>query len=64
VRVRIGIHSGEASAAGERYAGFSVHRAARAQIDSATNTVVASIPLGNYQYKPQWLFLLDQLWAR
>jgi peptide/nickel transport system substrate-binding protein len=29
VRVRIGIHSGEASAAGERYVGFSVHRAAR-----------------------------------
>jgi class 3 adenylate cyclase len=28
-RVRIGIHSGEASAAGERYVGFSVHRAAR-----------------------------------
>jgi predicted ATPase/DNA-binding SARP family transcriptional activator len=29
VRVRIGIHSGEASAAGERYVGLSVHRAAR-----------------------------------
>src|SRR5207302_11356228 len=29
VRVRIGIHSGEASAAGGRYVGFSVHRAAR-----------------------------------
>ena len=29
VRVRIGIHSGEASASGERYVGFSVHRAAR-----------------------------------
>jgi YVTN family beta-propeller protein len=29
VQVRIGIHSGEASAAGERYVGFSVHRAAR-----------------------------------
>ncbi len=29
VRVRIGIHSGEAAAAGERYVGFSVHRAAR-----------------------------------
>ena len=29
VRVRIGIHSGEASAAGEGYVGFSVHRAAR-----------------------------------
>jgi class 3 adenylate cyclase len=29
VRVRIGIHSGEASAAGERYVGFSAHRAAR-----------------------------------
>ena len=28
-RVRIGIHSGEATAAGERYLGFSVHRAAR-----------------------------------
>ena len=28
-RVRIGIHTGEASAAGERYVGFSVHRAAR-----------------------------------
>ncbi len=28
-RVRIGIHSGEASAAGERYIGLSVHRAAR-----------------------------------
>ena len=27
--VRIGIHSGEAAAAGERYVGFSVHRAAR-----------------------------------
>jgi ABC-type transport system substrate-binding protein/class 3 adenylate cyclase len=29
VRVRIGIHSGEASASGKRYVGFSVHRAAR-----------------------------------
>jgi YVTN family beta-propeller protein len=29
VRVRIGIHSGEASATEERYLGFSVHRAAR-----------------------------------
>jgi YVTN family beta-propeller protein len=29
VRVRCGIHSGEADAAGERYVGFSVHRAAR-----------------------------------
>ena len=29
VRVRIGIHSGEAAAAGEGYIGFSVHRAAR-----------------------------------
>jgi class 3 adenylate cyclase len=29
VRVRVGIHSGEASATGERYVGFSVHRAAR-----------------------------------
>ena len=29
MRVRIGIHSGEAAAAGERYVGFSVHRAAR-----------------------------------
>jgi YVTN family beta-propeller protein len=29
VRVRVGIHTGEASAAGERYVGFSVHRAAR-----------------------------------
>ncbi len=29
LRVRIGIHSGEAAAAGERYVGFSVHRAAR-----------------------------------
>jgi YVTN family beta-propeller protein len=29
VRVRIGIHTGEADAAGERYVGFSVHRAAR-----------------------------------
>jgi ABC-type transport system substrate-binding protein/streptogramin lyase len=29
VRVRIGIHTGEAAAAGERYVGFSVHRAAR-----------------------------------
>jgi hypothetical protein len=29
VLVRIGIHTGEASAAGERYIGFSVHRAAR-----------------------------------
>ena len=29
LRVRIGIHSGEASAAGERYVGFSVNRAAR-----------------------------------
>ena len=29
VRVRIGIHSGEASSAGQRYVGFSVHRAAR-----------------------------------
>src|SRR5207237_2972448 len=29
VRVRIGIHSGEAAATGERYVGFSVHRAAR-----------------------------------
>ena len=29
LRVRIGIHSGEASAAAERYVGFSVHRAAR-----------------------------------
>lgn len=28
-RVRVGIHSGEASAVGERYVGFSVHRAAR-----------------------------------
>ena len=28
-RLRIGIHSGEASAAGERYIGLSVHRAAR-----------------------------------
>ncbi len=28
-RVRIGIHSGEAAAARERYVGFSVHRAAR-----------------------------------
>jgi class 3 adenylate cyclase/DNA-binding beta-propeller fold protein YncE len=28
-RVRIGIHSGEASTAGARYVGFSVHRAAR-----------------------------------
>jgi class 3 adenylate cyclase len=27
VRVRIGLHTGEASAAGERYVGFSVHRA-------------------------------------
>ncbi|HZT93249.1 MAG TPA: adenylate/guanylate cyclase domain-containing protein [Gaiellaceae bacterium] len=29
VLVRIGIHTGEASASGERYIGFSVHRAAR-----------------------------------
>lgn len=29
LRVRIGIHTGEASAAGERYVGVSVHRAAR-----------------------------------
>ena len=29
VRVRIGIHSGEAAAAGDRYVGISVHRAAR-----------------------------------
>jgi YVTN family beta-propeller protein len=29
VLVRIGIHTGDASAAGERYVGFSVHRAAR-----------------------------------
>jgi YVTN family beta-propeller protein len=29
VRVRIGIHTGEAAATGERYVGFSVHRAAR-----------------------------------
>jgi peptide/nickel transport system substrate-binding protein len=29
VLVRIGIHTGEAAAAGERYVGFSVHRAAR-----------------------------------
>jgi YVTN family beta-propeller protein len=29
VRVRIGIHSGEAAAAAERYVGISVHRAAR-----------------------------------
>jgi ABC-type transport system substrate-binding protein/streptogramin lyase len=29
VRVRVGIHTGEAAAAGERYVGFSVHRAAR-----------------------------------
>jgi hypothetical protein len=29
VRVLIGIHTGEAAAAGERYVGFSVHRAAR-----------------------------------
>jgi peptide/nickel transport system substrate-binding protein len=29
IRVRIGIHSGEASVAGGRYVGFSVHRAAR-----------------------------------
>jgi YVTN family beta-propeller protein len=29
VRVRIGIHTGEAAAARERYVGFSVHRAAR-----------------------------------
>ena len=29
VRVRIGIHSGEAAAADEHYVGFSVHRAAR-----------------------------------
>jgi DNA-binding beta-propeller fold protein YncE len=29
VRVRIGIHTGEAAAAGDRYVGFSVHRAAR-----------------------------------
>ena len=29
VRVRIGVHSGEAAAAGARYVGFSVHRAAR-----------------------------------
>jgi YVTN family beta-propeller protein len=29
VLVRIGMHSGEAAAAGERYVGFSVHRAAR-----------------------------------
>jgi ABC-type transport system substrate-binding protein/class 3 adenylate cyclase/streptogramin lyase len=29
VRVRVGIHTGEAAAAGERYVGFAVHRAAR-----------------------------------
>ncbi len=29
MRVRIGIHTGEAAAEGERYIGFSVHRAAR-----------------------------------
>jgi YVTN family beta-propeller protein len=29
VRVRIGVHTGEAAAAGARYVGFSVHRAAR-----------------------------------
>jgi YVTN family beta-propeller protein len=29
VRVRVGIHTGEAAAAGERYVGFSVHRASR-----------------------------------
>jgi class 3 adenylate cyclase/DNA-binding beta-propeller fold protein YncE len=29
MRVRVGIHSGEASSAGGRYVGFSVHRAAR-----------------------------------
>ena len=29
VRVRVGIHTGEASPAGARYVGFSVHRAAR-----------------------------------
>src|SRR5205085_11543511 len=29
VRVRIGIHTGEASAAGERYLGLAVHRASR-----------------------------------
>jgi peptide/nickel transport system substrate-binding protein len=29
VRVRVGIHTGEADAAGQRYVGFSVHRAAR-----------------------------------
>ena len=29
VRVRVGIHTGEAIATGERYVGFSVHRAAR-----------------------------------
>ena len=29
VRVRIGVHTGEASVAGERYVGLTVHRAAR-----------------------------------
>ena len=29
MRVRIGIHTGEAAAEGERYVGISVHRAAR-----------------------------------
>ena len=29
VRVRIGIHSGEAASTGDRYVGVSVHRAAR-----------------------------------
>jgi len=29
VRVRVGVHTGDASAAGARYVGFSVHRAAR-----------------------------------
>ena len=29
VRVRVGIHTGEAATSGERYVGFSVHRAAR-----------------------------------
>jgi len=61
VRVRIGIHSGEAAASGERYVGFSVHRAARVGaighggqilVSDSTRTLVEDD-------LPQGLFLRD-----
>lgn len=44
VRVRIGLHTGEAASAGESYIGFSVHRAARVGAVGHGGQVLLSYP--------------------